>query len=1070
MNAPPDPPHDRPAMAHGLAAALVRRPVTLFMLFLTLLGTGVMAYTRIPLTFLPEGIAGDSLTVILPFPGAAPAEVEDQLAIPVEDALQTIPGIKGITAFSNEGSAAVQVEFSSDTDMDVAYGEVRDRIERIRNALPPEMDRYRIRRFNQSDLPIVWIGVQYDEDAEDPYGPIERIAVPRLDGVDGVASVNLNGVVDEAVRVFVDFEKVKGYGIDLGAVIQRLQADNFAKPAGDIDEGDRRFAVRIDARYESLEEIRRYPVGNGLVLEDIADIVEARAYRDSVWRIGGRPAVGLSVGKESGANTVATAQRVEDVIASFSEDPRLDGMTFNIFWSQKDEIDRAVTSLRESAIWGGLFAVLVLLAFLRDLRMTLLAALAIPGALLAALAAVYFSGSTLNMVSLTGFTIGIGMLVDNAVVIIESISRRHARGDDRLEASARGTSEVGTAVLTATLTSVVVFLPLAFMDGGRNTRIFLREMGLPISYSLLASLLVALVFLPAFTARVLRRSPRKPLTDEADDAQPRGLYARVLGGVLTHRLTATLVLLGVVALSTEVSKHIPRSASGNDEGWRIRVGVDIPSTYTLTDANGVFSRLEQWAEEQADELQFDTYSVNFTRRGGDLSLYLDENLDPEVRRVLPHRVRAGLPRLPGVETTVGFEMDSTSRDLVLNLEGPDFQVVADTADAVVDVLEELRVEGEDGELQPLFETVKTDLDQGLQEVQVSVDRERAAELGVDAGGLQAMISWGLGGQRLPDVQFGERELQMLIEYGRSEEESLEFLRTLGVPTDTGTMVPLATVATLGFDRTLSTLIRRDGRTSLGIRATPSVDSVFTVARAVDQALEQFPLPEGYAWRQEGGEQEVQEDLAELFTTLAMSVALVYLLMAILLESVILPLATLVSIGLAMVGVNFSLAAFQQSMNVMVAIGMILLAGIVVNNAIVLLDRVQRLRLAGVSRRDALLRGGADRVRPILMTALTTICGLLPMAAPDLFPGSGSRDYQGMAIAVAGGLAFSTLLTLLVVPLFYTFFDDLAGVFARLSPFSARRRAQRAAGGEAPGSGSAEPGGAEPVPSAPHEAH
>lgn len=1027
MNTPSEEP------LRGLAATLVRRPVTLFMLFLTLVGTGLLAYQRIPLTLLPDGFSGDSLNIYLPYPGAAPAEVEDQLAIPVEEALETIPGIKSITSQSSEGQASISVEFSSDSDMDIAYGEVRDRIERIRASLPPEMDRYFIRRWSQSDLPIVWIGVQYDADSEDPYGPIERIAVPRLDAVEGVANVRLNGVVDEAVRIFVDIEKVKGYGVDLGEIIRQMQNDNFTMPAGDIDEGNRNFAVRLDARYKSIDDIRRYPVGNNLVMEDIAEVVRAYSYRDSVWRIGGQPAVGIGVGKESGANTVETATMVEEMVASFAEDPRLDGITFNVFFSQRDKIERAVTSLKESALWGGLFAVAVLFLFLRNVRMTLLAALAIPSSLVAALAAVYFSGATLNILSLTGFTIGIGMLVDNAVVVIESIAKRRRAGSDRLHAASEGAREVGLAVLTATLTSVVVFLPLAFMDGDRNTRIVLRALGLPISYSLLASLLVALVFLPAFAARLLARTPRDP-TRKRDLASPERptRYARLLAWTIDNRLAAVVCLAGVVMAAYQAGKAVPKAASGGDEGWSITVAIDLPRTYTLSDANGVFERYEAWADENIEDFHCETYSANFTRRNGTLQLFLNDDIERVARESIPRRLRAELPVLPGVETTVGFDVSGSGKEFRLNLEGPDFGVVADTAEQVAEVLKRLEVDAEDGTRQALFETVKTDLDAGLDEVQVLIDRERSNDLGVNPQGLQGMIAWGLGGQRLPDLQLGDTELAVLIEYGKTDEESLEFLRGLEIPTDSGEMVPLAAVAGLDFDRTLSSRLRRDGRTSMGISATPSIDDVYAVSLEVAKVKSEFPLPKGYRWTEEGGREEVEQVMEELGKTLTMSVALVYLLMAMLLESIVLPLAALLSIGLALLGVNFALALFGQPLTDMVFIGMILLAGIVVNNGIVLMDHVQRLRNAGLPRREALLQGGVDRVRPILMTALTTICGLLPMAAPDLFPGSGNRDYQGMAIAVAGGLAVSTALTLLVVPLFYTLLEDLAGVLRRLA--------------------------------------
>ncbi|MGQ0553866.1 MAG: efflux RND transporter permease subunit [Planctomycetota bacterium] len=1040
----PDAPESAP-QRYGFARRLVARPVTLMMLFLTLAGTGVLSYLRIPLTLLPRGLSSSNLNVSLPYPGAGPLEVEDQLTRPVEEALRTIPGIVEIVSYSSENFATINVEFSSRTDMDVAYGEVRDRIERIRAELPPQMDRYRIRRWNtNTDMPVMWIGVQYDPDARDPFFPIEKIAVPRIEGVDGVARVGLGGVVDEAVRIFVDVEKSRGYGVNLGEVIRGLQGDNFTLPAGQIDEGDRTFALRVDSRLRSADELRAWPIGNGLVLGDIAEIVRARAYRDTVWRINGRPAVGLDISRESDENTIAVCDRVEAVIDELRADPRMSGISFNIFWNQKKAILEAIGGLKSSALWGGIFAVVVLWIFLRDIRLTLVAALAIPSSLLAALAAVHFGGGTLNLISLVGFTLGIGMLVDNAVVVIENIARRRALGDGTHEAAATGAGEVGLAVLASTMTSVVVFLPLVFMDGDRNTRIMMREVGLPISWSLIASLVVALVFIPTFTARVMGRKRRGNHAEAIGVGTAGGRlansYSAALAWVLRHRFASLLLLVALFVLSLQAKEAVPASQSGNDGGDSLSLEVEVPSTYLLADTNKVFQSLERWANEHMESIGFDFYSSRFDRFSGSLDLYAREDLPRAEVDTMDDRVRAVLPELPGVELTLGREAGgSAAKELRVDLQGPDFGELARIAEDLRRRLVALNTE-QDGKLVPLLDIVRTDIERGLDEVHVRVDRERASELGVLPETVEGVVAWGLSGQRLPDLQEGEREVRMQIEYGQTDEESLDFLRNLGLPRLAGGTVPLASVASLEFGKAVGTLVRRNGRTTTGLSAVPGIDNLYLVSSSVAEVLAAYPFPEGVTWSEEGGRREFEADMEELFHTLLLSVALVYLVMAILLESMIVPLSILLSIPLASMGVDFALFATGFPMDEMVFIGLILLAGVVVNNAIVLLDRVQRLRREGVERSAALLQGGADRLRPILMTALTTIFGLLPMAVPHWFPGDGSGGYESMAVTVGGGLAFSTLLTLFVVPLFYTYFDDLSVAFARLSPWRARATA------------------------------
>lgn len=1039
----PAPPGDEAApattdLARGLAHTLVSRPITILMLFLTLIGTGVLAYKRIPLTLLPSGLTETSLSVFLPYPGAGPQEVEDQLTRPVEEELRTIPGITEIYAVSSEGFSNLNVSFGNSVDMDLAYAEVRDRIERIRARLPPEMDRYRIRRWNSNtDMPVMWIGVQYDDSSDDPFGPIERIAVPRLEGVDGVAQVGLNGVVDEAVRVFVDMDKAAGYGIDLGAVIRQMQADNFTLPAGQVDDGQRTFALRIDARFQDVDEIRRYPVGNGRVLEDIAEVVRARGYRDMVWRINGRPAVGMSISRESDENTIAVCERAEAAIAELEADPRMAGVTFNVFFNQRETILEAVDGLKGSALWGGLFAVIVLFIFLRDVRMTILAALAIPASLLSAVMAVYFGGHSLNLVSLAGFTLGIGMLVDNAVVVIESIARKRAQGRPRLFAASEGAGEVGVAVLTATLTSIVVFVPLAFMDGDRNTQVMMKQVGLPISWSLLASLLVALVFLPTFTSRLMASRARGDDRATLDAGRIGRLYQGTMGWVLSHRFGAVLLLLLLVQFANWCGQNLRATTASNDGDGGTRIEVDLPSTYTLGDANGVFLALESWAEEHSGPLGYDFYSSRFDRRDGTLTIWPEEDLPQIDRDALPQRLREVLPELPGVELTVGFDTQG-GKELRIDVNGPDSGVLADLSETIKERLARLRHTDEDGREVPLLENLRTDLDQGLDEVHLDIDRERASELGVSADSIRGMVSWGLGGQRLPDLIEGDREIRVQIEYGQSDEESLEFVRNLGLYTDQGTVVPLASVARMSFDKALGALVRRDARTTMGVTGNPSGDNLFATNQAVAEALAQVPFPEGYSWTMEGGREDFEADMSELFLTLGFSVLLVYLLIAILLESVMIPVSILISILLALQGVMITLWLTNSAMQTMVGVGMVLLAGIVVNNAILLLDRVQRLRAGGLDRTAALIHGGRDRLRPILMTALTTIFGLMPMAVPQAFPGqTRNSGYEVMAITVAGGLAFSTLFTLVVVPLFYSFFDDLGNLLARLRPWRER---------------------------------
>ncbi len=1049
----PTPPQDRTAergRKHGFAGFLVHRPVTVTMLFLTLMGAGVVSYRRIPLQLLPDGLVDRSLSVRLPFPGAGPAEVQEQLARPVEEALRTIPGITDIISWSEEDNCEIEVEFGSSTDMDVAYGEVRDRIERIRPRLPKEMDRYRVRRWNSAEMPVMWIGVMYDDRARDPFLPIEKIAVPRLEGVDGVANVQISGMVDEAVRIFVDVEKARGYGVNLGDVITRMQRDNFTLPAGQVDDGQRTFQVRVDGRFHSEDDIRSYPLGNGLVLGDIAEIVRARAYRDFVWRINGRPAVGLAVSRESDENTIAVCDRVEKVVAGFADDPRLQTVSLRIFWNQKEDILWAIDGVKDAALWGGLFAILVLWVFLRDLRLTLITALALPASLLAALTAVYFGGGTLNIISLVGFTLSIGMLVDDGVVVIENIAVKRARGATRHDAASAGAGEVALAVVASTLTSVVVFLPLIFMDGDQTVRTLMGEVGLPISWSLLASLLVALVFIPTFTARLMRRAPPAVARTARPGFGGRWLsrYGRSLGWVLDHRFASTLMLVGLVGLSQVAGQFVPSSEGGGDEMNSVSVEVDVPSTFLLADTNQVFRKLEGWSADHMEEFRLEAFSARFDRFGGEIRYWQHDDATMDEMRSLDDKLREKLPTLAGVDLQVGWEGGGQGNELRVNVTGRDFPTLARIAQDLKERMTALDYEAPDGTRKPLLENVRTDIDEGLDEIHIAVDRDRASDLGVPPETILGVVAWGLSGQRLPDVVEGDDETRIQIEYGQDEDESLGFLEKLGLPREGGGSVPLDSVADFEFTKAVSLLVRRNGQMSTGLTARPAVENLYLVSSAMDAVLRSHPFPEGYSWNQEGGQRDFEEDWSQLMKALGLSILLIYLVMAILFESTILPLSILCSIPLAFMGVNFALWMAGYPFDPMVGIGMILLAGVVVKNAIVMIDLVQRLRHEGTPRREALVTGSTERLRPVLMTALTTIFGLFPMAWPWMFPGAGrTSGYESMAITCIGGMTFSTVFTLFVVPLFYTFFDDIGVLVRRMLPW--RREVAGVPAGAAP---------------------
>jgi HAE1 family hydrophobic/amphiphilic exporter-1 len=609
--------------------------------------------------------------------------------------------------------------------------------------------------------------------------------------------------------------------------------------------------------------------------------------------------------------------------------------------------------------------------------------------------------------------------------VIENITRRRAAGDGAAKASARGATQVGTAILMATLTTIVVFLPIIFLQEDNNIRLSLSEVGMPISFSLLASLLTALVFIPLATTYIIRM--RASGEGRRADAALRAyhqpglvgrLYERGLRWSLSHRFGAFLIAVALYSTTQVACQFVEPALEEGGGEQRVSVDVELPSHFTLEEANGIFAQLEDFADGRKETYHLDAYAAFFDRRDGSLNFYLRDDADATFMKNLPKRIKEELPELAGVNYDLGIEGASEGRrDFRIEIMGPDSETLTDIA---FEIKQRLK-------LLPEITNIRTDVERGMDEVRLEVNRDLAQKFNVNPAVLRGTVAWGLGGSRLPDFDDDGREVAMQIEYEEVEVENLDILKNLNILTNAGVQLPLGALATMKVTRGLGSIARSDGKTIMGITATPMVDNVYTVSRRVTEVLEGYKFPQGYYWTEKGGMQQFEEQMTDIWSAFALSVVLVFILMGTLFESTILPLSVLFSIPFAFTGSFWLLAITGTPMDINGAVGFILLAGIVVNNAIVLIDHINKLRLSGLSRSDAILRGGRERLRPIVMTAMTTIFGLMPMAMPSVFTSGGQAavfSYRSLAIVVLGGLVLSTLSTLFVVPLFYTFFDDL----------------------------------------------
>lgn len=1003
-------------MRRWLPSQAYDRPVTVLMMFVALLVIGSIAWLRMPVQLLPSGFEPSFLWVWVPYPDGAPAETDEEVVRPIEAQLGTVSGIKRLRSRASRGSASFAVEFHQGADMDVAYNDVIDRLERAMPELPDEVERYGVFKYNPDDEPIVWAGVSLPDDIEDPYFVMTRVVQPRLERLPGVAAVDVWGVPQRSVYIDYDRDKVIAHGLNLGDLQRRLMADNFQMSGGTVREKGLERYVRSLARIESVETLRRYPVKQGVVLGDIADIELRAAYSYDINRVDGESGAVIAVRKESTANTVATAAAVVEALGGLEGDDRVDGVGFHVFFNQATMIQDSLDTLTDTALIGGLLAIVVLMLFLREWRMTALIAASIPFSVLITVGVLYFRGDTMNVLSLMGLMLAVGMVVDNAIVVIETIYRRRAAGGAPRAAAVEGSAEVNLAILMSTLTTMVVFLPLILMTEDADFSFFMGEIGFPVVFALAASLLVALVFAPLATRYVGRAQVKE---DARWLAWLTRRYQGVLRWGLEHRADATVALVALGLLTAVVpvqGVECSGDADSNINDFVVRFTVprqaDIGRRYDLV------RQFEDLVENHREEWGVRVYRSRL--RDGDFEGRMWVYLDPDAveRAQVIEQVRDALPDdVPGVEAAVGYEDDLGvgGNQIGVEVRGEEMETLRVLAD---DVIRRMRA-------MPGVIGAHVDLESsGADEIHLVADRQQLHRYGVDARSVGQTVSYAMRGSRLPDMLLGDREVGVISRFQLEDRDDIETLRDFPVFSPTlGRSVPLRALTDVEVTRGPGTIQRVDRRTALTVTVdleeSVSTDRGFALVEAMN---EQMDLPRGYSVGQGDRFRDQQADNEAQLLALVLSITFVFLLMGVLFESFILPLCIITTVPMAMLGAVWGLWFTGTPFDMMAAIGLVILVGVVVNNGIVLIDLVTQLRHAGVERTEALLQAGERRIRPILMTALTTIGGLIPMAV-------GSSTFIGIPYAplgrtVVAGLAVGTVLTLLFVPFLYAVLDDL----------------------------------------------
>ncbi len=1000
------------------------------MMTLSVIILGGISFSRLTVDLMPD-ISYPTLNVSTIYENASPEEIEELVTRPIEQAMSAVPGVEEVTSVSSEGRSRVQLTFSWGTDLDVAANDVRDRLDRVIGRLPEDAERPSLRKFDPASFPILILGASSSLDPIQTRRIIDDEIQYRLERVPGVAAMDVMGGLSREIHVDLDPDKLKALEIPLDQVVERIRTANVMLPAGAIEIGNLEITLRTPGEFTSLEQLRGTTIavheGAPVRLGEVADVRDSWERVRRIVRVNGRPGLRLSINKQSGTNTVEVAERVLQEVSRINQDIPQIHITPIIDTSLY--IRRSIANVGSSAFYGGAFAVLILLLFLRNLRSTAIIAVAIPISIIATFAMIYFGGFTLNLMTLGGLALGVGMLVDNAIVVLENISRLRDGGAASSAAAVRGTEEVTAAIIASTLTTLAIFLPLIFTRGMAG--VMFKQLAFVISFSLLASLGVSLTLVPMLASRYLRPVSLERVAGErfghrlfrlSGEALARlelG-YQRLLRFALSHRLAmaggASLLLAGSLALIPLVGTELmPQS----DEG-EVRVDAEMEVGTRVAVVDEAMQKVEAVVAREVPE----TESAVSTSGGdsshtGDLRL----SLKPESRRdrsseEIANALRPKLAGIPGttIRTRAGQglfllrRLSGGSERVEVEIYGYNLETASALAQRVKAIVEDV----------PGVTDARITRDFGAPERLVEVDRAKAETMKVAVQDVAEMLQTVISGRQAGNYREAGDEFEIRVKVKDSERLSLREVLDLTVNNSAGEPVVLRNLVRL-LPRSGPVQIERKNQERLiTVRANISGRDMGSILRDIRRELSSLPVPSGFRVGFGGDYEEQRKAFRELALNLVLALVLVYIVMACLYESLRDPFVVMFSVPLAIIGVALVLFLTNTTFNMQSYIGCIMLGGIVVNNAILLVDYTNLLRREeGMGLSEAIETAGRRRLRPILMTALTTIFGLVPLA---LGLGEGGEAQAPLARAVIGGLISSTFITLLIVPVAYSLFE------------------------------------------------
>jgi HAE1 family hydrophobic/amphiphilic exporter-1 len=1027
---------------------VLNRNVTVLMSLIAIIVIGMIVLTKIKLEFMPQGITSPYMGTYIPYANSTPEEVEKLIVDKVGPEYNTIYGIKRVEANISANGVFFFLQFNSDVNLDEAYLDMVDRLERLRHELPDESQRYWVRRFGpggDSEFDIFFIG---RKNTGNEYNFIKNFIVKRFERIDGVAQIDFDASGEKSIYIYVNNDLVKAYNVNLAQVIGKLRSDNFMMSSGYVEEGNHKIFVRSKSKINNLDQLANLVINeSGLRLKDIATVEYTTGDREWFWRINGLPGMDIEITKEPLANTVEVTDKIAAEVEALNKHPRVvaEGIELQPIFNQGKYIKQSVFNLIESGLWGGLFAFIFIYAFLRRFRMTSIITMAIPISILMSIINLYFFDQSLNGMTLMGLLIAVGLVVDNAIVIVENIYRKRQEGMEVNQAAIKGTSEVGLAITLSTLTTVAIFVPI-FMMPSMGMIGFFRAIAFPVVGALIASLIVAIIYIPYTSTRV---SSKKEVVEPEWIKKLSTIISSITMYFVKNRMTAFIVV--IVLFGFYFAGPSPRNEGMNDGNINdFRIMVDLPDNYTIEQTMNIVDDLEAYAEEKKEEYKIRSYLSNGRKGWIRFKVFLEEKEVPPWYKSVYKNLHNGLASV-GVIDSLDLPItreEAQERFKKIIPDAPGIRIRSNWRDAgfmKADASVTVQLEGDDTkrlltiaeEMKRRLKTIdvvtRTDIniENGQDEVQVKLDRVKMRKYNVDASTVRSLIDFTIRGVRFRNFQ-NERgeEIGVQIKSRKEDRETLDQLKALTIFTNDGKQVPLAAIADFNVERGLGSIRQINGKTVMQVKAiTDSEENVEKIKGQLNSVLSGLDMPFGYKWGLGRIAQQEEEQDAELLSTMLMGGILIYLLMGVLFESFILPLSIIVSVPFAFIGSKILFLVTDTAMDLMAGIGQVVLIGIVVNNGIVLIDAINRYRKMGYSRDDAIRIASKNRVRPIILTGITTIGGMLPMALGETeFIGI---KYAPMGRMIVGGLLSSTFLTLMLTPFIYTAFDNMRNRFMRV---------------------------------------